>query len=96
MMFPEGTRSEDGRIGEFRDGSFKLALDCNVPLVPVVITGTRDLIAKRSRTFNFAARMQVKVLAPVSPSNFQGSPDSMRKHVRGLMLDTLAQMSEQP
>lgn len=94
MMFPEGTRSEDGRIGEFRDGSFKLALECNVPLVPVVITGTREVISKHSRKFNFAGEMMVMVLPPVSPSEFQGRPGQMREHVRNLMVHTLSCLAQ--
>lgn len=93
LIFPEGTRSEDGSIGDFRDGSFRLALDCNVPVVPVVISGTRHVIAKHSRTLNFSGNMQVKVLPPVVPSRFAGSPVKMREHVRNLMLETINTMS---
>lgn len=92
MLFPEGTRSADGCIGEFRDGSFRLALDCGVPLVPIVISGTRDIIAKHSRLLNFAASIKVKVLAPVLPNAFEQSPGKMRDHVRSLMVDTLGEM----
>ncbi len=86
MIFPEGTRSEDGTIGEFRDGSFRLSLDCDVPLLPVVITGTRDVISKHSRVFNFQAKMKVQVLPAISPEPFKGQPAKMREHVRELMI----------
>lgn len=94
MIFPEGTRSEDGLIGEFREGSFKLALDCQVPLVPIVISGTREIISKRSRVFCFAAKMTVRVLPPISPNKFEGSPGKMRDHVRDLMVRTLSGMTQ--
>ena len=48
LYFPEGTRSPDGRIHEFKTGAFKLAQDENVEVLPVVIDGTGDAIPKKS------------------------------------------------
>jgi 1-acyl-sn-glycerol-3-phosphate acyltransferase len=48
VVFPEGTRSEDGNIGIFKKGSQLLAQRANVPMVPVTIIGTRDIIRKGS------------------------------------------------
>jgi 1-acyl-sn-glycerol-3-phosphate acyltransferase len=39
-IFPEGTRSKTGKLGNFKEGAFKLAFDTKVPIVPVVISGT--------------------------------------------------------
>lgn len=39
VLFPEGTRSRDGTLGRFRRGSFALAIEMGVPLVPVAIEG---------------------------------------------------------
>ncbi len=43
FIFPEGTRSKDGRMNEFKAGSFKMAQRAKVPIVPVAIRGTADL-----------------------------------------------------
>lgn len=48
VIFPEGTRSSDGEIGPFKKGSQLLAQRANVPMVPVTIIGTRDIIRKSS------------------------------------------------
>ena len=48
VVFPEGTRSEDGNIGIFKKGSQLLAERAKVPMVPVTVTGTRNIIRKRS------------------------------------------------
>jgi 1-acyl-sn-glycerol-3-phosphate acyltransferase len=48
LVFPEGTRSLDGRLQRFRRGGFFLALAARAPVVPVVIRGTRDLMPKGS------------------------------------------------
>lgn len=46
LIFPEGTRSLDGRPGPFRRGGFFLALETGAPIVPVTITGSRELMPK--------------------------------------------------
>ncbi len=46
LVFPEGTRSRDGRIGPFRRGGFFLALESGAPIVPVTIGGTYDLMPR--------------------------------------------------
>lgn len=47
-VFPEGTRSPDGRLQEFKPGAFKIAVRAGVPIVPVTIRGTSDLLPKGS------------------------------------------------
>jgi 1-acyl-sn-glycerol-3-phosphate acyltransferase len=43
VVFPEGTRSKDGAVAEFKAGSFKLATKSGVPVIPVTIDGSRDV-----------------------------------------------------
>ncbi len=42
MIFPEGARSPDGRLGRFRPGAFRLACSLGIPLLPVTITGAHE------------------------------------------------------
>lgn len=51
FMFPEGTRSADGRISHpFKKGGFHLAIEAKVPIVPITINGARAVMPKGSRT----------------------------------------------
>jgi 1-acyl-sn-glycerol-3-phosphate acyltransferase len=44
IVFPEGTRSRDGQIGDFRRGAARLAAAAGAPLVPAGISGTRAVL----------------------------------------------------
>ncbi len=44
VFFPEGTRSMTGELIEFKKGAFKFALDINLPILPVTIVGTREIL----------------------------------------------------
>ena len=52
IIFPEGTRSEDGTLGPFKKGSNLIANRSNSPMVPVTITGSSDIITKGSFLIN--------------------------------------------
>jgi 1-acyl-sn-glycerol-3-phosphate acyltransferase len=44
IFFPEGTRSRDGRLKRFKKGAFRMAIDLGLPILPVTVTGTRELL----------------------------------------------------
>ena len=46
VIYPEGTRSTNGSVGEFRSGALRLARECGVPVVPIALTGTADVLPK--------------------------------------------------
>ena len=64
MMFPEGTRSNDGSLLPFRDGAFRLALSAGVPVLPVALAGTRQMRPKHSKWFG-KAHACAKILQPI-------------------------------
>ena len=66
VLYPEGTRSTDGTIGEFRSGALRLAQECGVPIVPVALTGTADVLPKGGRWS--PAPMQVRIGEPIDPN----------------------------
>lgn len=66
VVYPEGTRTTDGTIGTFRSGAVRLARDCGVPVVPVAVLGTRDVLPKHGRLR--PAPMEVRIGTPRRPA----------------------------
>jgi 1-acyl-sn-glycerol-3-phosphate acyltransferase len=80
VIYPEGTRSTDGSIGEFRSGALRLARECGVPIVPVALTGTADVLPKGGRWS--PAPMQVRIGEPIDPNT--ASATQLREQVLAL------------
>jgi 1-acyl-sn-glycerol-3-phosphate acyltransferase len=65
MIFPEGTRSRNGKINRFKEGAFLVAREAAVPILPVVVHGTSEalprdsFVAKRKQVFT------ITILPPV-------------------------------
>jgi 1-acyl-sn-glycerol-3-phosphate acyltransferase len=69
ILFPEGTRSRDGRLQAFKDGAFRLALEAGCPVVPIAVTGTFDSLPKTGLVLRNAMRAHVRVLDAISPAD---------------------------
>ena len=65
FIFPEGTRSHTGVFGRFQTGGFRLAMSMGMPIVPVVVSGTRQLLPRGSWAFRWGIRLKVRILPPV-------------------------------
>jgi 1-acyl-sn-glycerol-3-phosphate acyltransferase len=64
VVYPEGSRSRDGRLGRFRSGAGRLAAQAGVPLVPVAITGTRELLPVHGKLHR--TRVAVRFCSPAT------------------------------
>ena len=65
VIFPEGSRSEDGTIGEFKKGSFKLATDTNARILPITIVGTYEVQSRKSLKVTSNKDIKIIVDKPV-------------------------------
>ena len=61
FIFPEGTRSRDGRLGRFNDGAFKIARRCNAPIQVVSIRNTQRLFPADRFLFNTCVKNTIEV-----------------------------------
>lgn len=70
IIFPEGTRSKGGPVSAFKAGSFRLAKDAGVPIVPISIKGTSDVFEKNNRMVRPSA-INITVGQPIPPETIQ-------------------------
>jgi 1-acyl-sn-glycerol-3-phosphate acyltransferase len=71
ILFPEGTRSRDGRVGRFKGGTFHLALEAGLPVVPLSVIGSRHVMLK-GRLTTYPGRVRLIVHDPIDTSTLTG------------------------
>lgn len=69
LIYPEGTRSPDGRLQDFKKGAAVMAIKAGVPVVPVVCSGAHRIMGKRSLVVH-PGEIVVEFLAPIDGSAF--------------------------
>jgi 1-acyl-sn-glycerol-3-phosphate acyltransferase len=79
IFFPEGTRSMNGNLGTFKMGAFKMALDLGIPILPVTIIGTREILPPK--TINLLpGRVRMIIHKPIDISGY--SNDNLNELVQ--------------
>ncbi|MFO8098761.1 MAG: lysophospholipid acyltransferase family protein [Salinibacter sp.] len=93
MLFPEGTRSRDGRVHRFSDGAFRLAIKADVPVLPIAIDGTHEALPKHSIWFDPNPEpIRVKVLPPVPTEPYAlDEARALQRHVRARIIAQIAE-----
>lgn len=87
LIFPEGTRSADGRLQPFKRGPFYLAMDTGAPVVPIAIVGTHTMLPK-GRPAVRPGTASVSFLEPLWPRDFS-SREELMAAVRERMIAAL-------
>ncbi|HTF66667.1 MAG TPA: lysophospholipid acyltransferase family protein, partial [Edaphobacter sp.] len=77
LVFPEGTRSRDGRLSVFKKGPFFLAMETQAPVVPVAISGTERMMRKGSAAITPGVA-RVRLLPTIEPKDFETREDLLR------------------
>jgi 1-acyl-sn-glycerol-3-phosphate acyltransferase len=67
---PEGTRSRDGRLGEFKKGGFMLALETGATIVPIGIRGANAVLPAKTLRFELDCEAEVRIGAPIDASAY--------------------------
>jgi 1-acyl-sn-glycerol-3-phosphate acyltransferase len=92
MLFPEGTRTRDGSLGEFKDGAFRIAIEHQAPILPLVVNGTREALQAGSWKMN-VTDAEVRVLEPISTVGLtKDDVPALRDRVREIVLHELEAM----
>lgn len=76
LFFAEGTRSDDGRLLPFKKGAFRLAIEQQLPLLPVTLSGTRDVLPARSLKL-FPGRCRMHIHPPIDTTGLTPSEIDM-------------------
>ena len=79
FVFPEGTRSLDGSLERFRAGTFMMAIEAGLPVVPVAVDGTR-LVMRKGRLMTCPGHVTVTVLDPIPTAGW--TPEQARQFAR--------------
>ncbi len=92
MMFPEGTRSKDGRLQTFKPGSFELALETHRPILPIVIEGAAQALPKRGIVLSGHHEIKIRILDPIPYKEFaNNSVIELTERARTEIADALPQ-----
>ncbi|XP_065067918.1 1-acyl-sn-glycerol-3-phosphate acyltransferase alpha-like [Rhopilema esculentum] len=93
-IFPEGTRCQNDSMLPFKKGGFHLAIEAQIPVVPVVVGNCRNFIDIPNKIFN-SGILRVKVLQPIETTGMtKDDVTKLTNSCRDLMLKEYAQMME--
>ncbi len=94
MMFPEGTRSPDGHLKDFKHGAFTLALRGQVPILPIVVEGTARALPKHGFVLRGPHAIRIRILDAIPYASFAGAPvEALTQRNRELFV---AELGEPP
>ena len=88
IIFPEGTRTSDGEIGNFKQTFAILARELNVPVVPVAIKGAYEALPQGRFFPRLFKKISIKFMKPVYPGNL--SYDGLKEKVQDIVAGQLA------
>ncbi len=90
VIFPEGTRSKGGPVGEFKAGSFKLALKTGVPIIPVTMDGSWRLLEEKGKFQKATVKVTVHPPIPTAGLTRETSAN-IHEQVRSVIVSALGQ-----
>jgi 1-acyl-sn-glycerol-3-phosphate acyltransferase len=95
MIMPEGTRSRTAELLPFRDGAFRIAIEQQIPVLPIAIAGTRDCMAPDSLVIR-PARAEARVLPPVETAGLgAGDVAALRERVRDAIIAARSELQRE-
>jgi 1-acyl-sn-glycerol-3-phosphate acyltransferase len=77
-IFPEGSRTKDGRMERFRKGAFRIAVDCKLPIVPITLNGPFNVLPIGTLNLH-AHKMEMVIHPPISTADEENSHNLLEK-----------------
>jgi len=95
LIFPEGTRSPDGTLKEFKTGAVMLAIKAKVPIVPLGFSGTYDVLPK-GRLLPRSGEIVIRIGTPIVTAHYQAADkQTLASDLHAAVARLLAQGAEQ-
>jgi len=95
LVFPEGTRTKDGELGEFKKGAFKSAASTGTALLPVVIDGPFQILPKKGFIGTCRRDININILPPIEVLKDE-KPGQLAERSRAIMATELARLRAEP
>jgi 1-acyl-sn-glycerol-3-phosphate acyltransferase len=87
VVYPEGTRSPDGRLSNFKKGPFFLALETQAPIIPIALSGTQSMMRKGSYAIT-PGLARIQLLPAIEPSDY-ATREELMSAVRNAIAEAL-------
>ncbi|MBO7609352.1 MAG: 1-acyl-sn-glycerol-3-phosphate acyltransferase [Muribaculaceae bacterium] len=89
VVFPEGRRTDTGKMGVFKPGAFRLALEFGLPIVPITIDGSYRVMPRN--TFNVTpGTITLTLHEPIAPEICDNDPDQVSRKARAAIESSLS------
>lgn len=90
VIFPEGTRSSDGNLGEFKAGGLRLATKSKVDIVPITIEGTKNIMKKDCWRIR-PSKVKIIVSPVIDMSDYEGDTKELSEQIHQIISENLQQ-----
>lgn len=85
VIFPEGTRTKDGQVGRFKRGAFQIALDLELPIIPISLSGCYEVLPKGA-PFVYRRPVRMYVGEPIDITQFENNNEAV-EFVRAVVIE---------
>ncbi len=77
LFFPEGTRSKTGELGNFKYGAFRMAHELNIPILPITISGTREILKPNTLKIR-PGKVKVVIHKEINTTNYKSNENAIQ------------------
>ena len=95
IIFPEGTRTTDGEMNRFKEGAFRIAQLTHLPILPIIVDGTRNVLPKKGFLMKISSTLKLRVLDEIPYESFKDeNPRQLADKLKQIMSGELERMRQ--